>query len=937
MKKTSFLFKAAAILVIAFSTSGWAFAQTEISDRAGLEAIKGNLSGSYVLTADIDLAGSNWDPLGEFTGTLDGDGHVISNMTIVKVQDGTAFFSTIKGSAVVKNLGFENASVTNLTQSRTAIVAGYLKGGAVIENCYIANSTILGRWCVGSFAGRARDLTDGGTAAIRNCYSSATIFHSNENNDGRGMTGGIIGNIYDGNKMVVENCYFAGTIQKVHRATEANGEGNIAGIVGWIGKDDAQTISNYTVQNNVNLSPYLLSNHGKHRISSTRSDEVAVNNPNPGPNYSLSTTIVSTFDDWGNATATIPTTGAQYGEAKKDGANIPGGDANAQAQSFYETTLGWDFTGERAWAINNSYPYFKWADQTRPHWVVTPAAANLSLTVDAPVDLSRYIFSGRGLPLTFSTESDKISLSGSTVSIASPISAIEKVTVSVQEGSLTPTYSLEINLVPEYVAIATPADLDKIRELPAVKYVLTADLDLSGVENFVPIPDFTGTLDGDGHVIAGLTINRPADSEKTAFFMKLSGGAVIKNLGFENITVVGNAQAAIVAGFTEGTTTIENCYVANSRLTGRWCVGSFIGRATGTPTVRNCYSTAVILNPANTDNSGHTGGIIGDIRTGTATVENCYFSGVIERKPTTHSLGDGPREGQVAGIVAWNENASNVIANNVNLAPRLLSDNGKYRISSVQSEGAGNEPTGPNYSLSTTVVSVVDGWENIADVIATDNAQYGDNKKHGANIPGGDANAQSQSFYETTLGWDFTGERAWAINNSYPYFKWVDQTRPYWVVAPAAATLSLESDASVDLSNYIFSGRGLPLTFSTESEKISVDNGVVSIAQTITEEETVVVSVQEGSLTPSYPLEISLTPSYNVNIGTFVGTSPLNIIAAQGEIRATFEGTAPVKLYSIAGLLLDEATATGVYSYKVKTGVYILSVAGRSCKVVVKE
>jgi uncharacterized sulfatase len=64
---------------------------------------------------------------------------------------------------------------------------------------------------------------------------------------------------------------------------------------------------------------------------------------------------------------------------------------------------------------------------------------------------------------------------------------------------------------------------------------------------------------------------------------------------------------------------------------------------------------------------------------------------------------------------------------------------------------------------------------------------------------------------------------------------------------------------------------------------------------------------------------------------------PLNVIAAQGAIQATFEGTAPVKLYSAAGLLLDEATATGVYRRKVKAGVYVLSVAGKSCKVIVNR
>jgi hypothetical protein len=451
MKKTNFLFKVAAILVIAFGSFGWAFAQTEISDRAGLEAINGNLSGSYVLTADIDLAGTDWTPLGNFTGTLDGAGHVIRNMTITP-QDAMGFFGTISGNAWVKNLGFENAyAVISTGQSRTAVLAAFLEGNAVIENCYIANSTVGGRWCVGSFVGRARNLTDGGNAAIRNCYSSAYLYTlARTDNNNSGHIGGIIGNIYDANKIVVENCYFSGIIQK-EPCTDRAAEGQVAGIVGWIGNDESQTLSGHAIQNNVNLAPYLLSNDGKHRISSVKNDDSNGSDPTPGPNYSLASTVVAAYGAWGNASAVV-TTGTT---TNKDGANIPDGDANAKSQSFYETTLGWDFSGEKAWAINNSYPYFKWADQTRPHFVVAPNAV-IAPTSDTPVDLSKYIFSGRGLNLTFSTTSDKIAVNNGVVSIAQAVAAEEKVVVSVQEGSLTPSYSLEINLTPSYnVAVGT--------------------------------------------------------------------------------------------------------------------------------------------------------------------------------------------------------------------------------------------------------------------------------------------------------------------------------------------------------------------------------------------------------------------------------------------------------------------------------------------------
>ena len=73
----------------------------EISTVEELAAINDNLSGNYVLTADIDLAGAEWTPIGAyapsgesaeeqeipnaqtaFTGTFDGQGHTISNLVI---------------------------------------------------------------------------------------------------------------------------------------------------------------------------------------------------------------------------------------------------------------------------------------------------------------------------------------------------------------------------------------------------------------------------------------------------------------------------------------------------------------------------------------------------------------------------------------------------------------------------------------------------------------------------------------------------------------------------------------------------------------------------------------------------------------------------------------------------------------------------------------
>jgi hypothetical protein len=503
-KKHSLFGKWAALVVVICLCEA-AFAQTHITDRAGLAAISG--SGSYILDADIDLADGNWTPITSFSGTLDGNGHIIKNMTIAP-QNAMGLFETLKENAVVKNLGFENAYVvTTGDYARTAALAAFLEGDAVIENCYIANSTIGGRWCVGSFVGRARNLTDNGTAAIRNCYSSAYLYNPAINNNS-GHTGGIIGNIFDGNAITVENCYFSGIIQKEPN-TQTPTEGQVCGIVGWIGNDaNPQTLTGYTIRNNVNLAPYLLSPNGKHRISSTRGD-VAGNDPVPGPNYSISTTSLGDYNSWGN-TSSIVATGTVD---NKDGANLPGGDSDAKAQSFYET-LGWDFTaGTGIWTIDAgaSYPCFAWTKDTSSFVIVPDLATRIiNVAESSPADLKKYFFSGRGKTLTFSGSHLKIIISNAgIVNLAPPVPVAETidVDVTVTEGAYSTVKTLRFALTP---TASTNADLSDItlsagQLVPAfdpneTNYTVSVPAGVTSITATAAKDDATASVAGDGAI-----------------------------------------------------------------------------------------------------------------------------------------------------------------------------------------------------------------------------------------------------------------------------------------------------------------------------------------------------------------------------------------------------------------------------------------------------
>ncbi len=203
----------AVILMVSLTLS----AQTHITDRAGLEAIANDLTGSYILDNDIDLSGADWVPLGSFSGTLDGDGHKILNLTINLTENGeVGFFTKIDyggdNSMTVKNLGFVNANVTCGKQN-VGIIAGKT-GPATFENCWVESGKVSGKdWGVGSFVGNAYGIT------ITKCYSYAEVYGN------AGHVGGLVGDLNGGK---VEDCNYWGKV------TNDSGAPAAGGIVGWV-------------------------------------------------------------------------------------------------------------------------------------------------------------------------------------------------------------------------------------------------------------------------------------------------------------------------------------------------------------------------------------------------------------------------------------------------------------------------------------------------------------------------------------------------------------------------------------------------------------------------------------------------------------------------------------------------------------------------------
>ena len=162
-----------------------------------LENVEQDTAASAVLTADIDLSGETWTPIGnydqssrpnnKYAGTFDGDGHTISGLQ-VSGGDCVGLFGYVNGG-MVKNLNLEITSVSG--NSFVGGVAGYNYNGT-IQGCMVSGNVSGYDW-VGGVVG-----TNGGTVKGC-CFAGDSVSGSN-------YVGGVVGDNYG----TVEGCCFAG-------------------------------------------------------------------------------------------------------------------------------------------------------------------------------------------------------------------------------------------------------------------------------------------------------------------------------------------------------------------------------------------------------------------------------------------------------------------------------------------------------------------------------------------------------------------------------------------------------------------------------------------------------------------------------------------------------------------------------------------------------
>ena len=168
---------------------------------------------NITLTADIDLTGKNWTPIGtdydnSYKGTFDGGGHTIMGLTVTTNDQYVGLFGRLGKAGTVKNVVMEGVQITSNQIYGGSIggVVGY--GWGTIENCSVSGS-VSGTVYVGGVVG----VQIGGS--ITGCSSSATV-------KGTVDVGGVAGET--NSSATLTACYATGNV-----IIEMDPKKNIAG------------------------------------------------------------------------------------------------------------------------------------------------------------------------------------------------------------------------------------------------------------------------------------------------------------------------------------------------------------------------------------------------------------------------------------------------------------------------------------------------------------------------------------------------------------------------------------------------------------------------------------------------------------------------------------------------------------------------------------
>ena len=307
-------------------------------------------------------------------------------------------------------------------------------------------------------------------------------------------------------------------------------------------------------------------------------------------------------------------------------------------------------------------------------------------------------------------------------------------------------------------------------------YILTSNIDLSGYsegEGWTPIgnysSNFTGSFDGNGYKITGLTIDRSGTNYIGLF--GYTDKATIRNVALEDVNIKGKDSTGGLVGYAY-ISTITNSY-ATGEVTGEGSsTGGLVGGAWHS-TITNSYATGEV-----TGEGSPTGGLVG-YASGSTKITNSYATGSVTGNSST---------GGLVGL-AWDSTITNSYATgSVTGGERTGGLVGWAWDSTITNSYATGEVTGEGndtgglvgYAYSSTEITnsyatgKVTGTSNTGGLVgkaisSTITNSYWNTETTGQDKSAGGSGKSTDEMKDkkTYTNWDF--ENTWEINEGQPY------------------------------------------------------------------------------------------------------------------------------------------------------------------------
>ena len=590
-----------------------------------LQGINGNLSGYYALGSNIDAtATSSWNsgagftPIGNpntpFTGSFNGLGHTVSNLTInLPSTDFVGLFGQVGAyrnpTAVIQNVGLVGASVSG--QNGVGGLVGYNYGTVSNSFASYATGNLRGEY-VGGLVGY-------NYGTVSNSYTTGSV-------SGTEGVGGLVG-LNTGEICIISNSYSTANV---------SGTEYVGGLVGV----SAGTISNSYATGNVsaaagNLGGLVGENNGTISNSYATGNVSDQNYAGVGGLVGVSDGTISNSYATGNVSGTVLVGGLvgvnngaisnSYATGSVSGTEYVGGLAGSNGGGFFAGT------------IINSYWNTDNNAAGMPGIGLGTTAGATGLTTAQMQTASN--FTGFNFTTTPGASGNNwviVDTDGTLNNASGTAGATFPLLASEYSTTVSNTHQLQL------MAMNTSASYTLGQNVNASATGNGGDV--WGSTGFVPIGNtatpFTGTFAGLGHSISNLTINLPS-TNAVGLFGYTGSAAVIGNVGLVGGSVIGSNDVGALVGLNTGT--VNNTY-ATGIVSGSVWVGGLVGE-NGGGTVSNSYATASV------SGTNAVGGLVGWNHEGG--VSNSYATGSV-------SGGDGSY--YVGGLVGANDATANTIS-----------------------------------------------------------------------------------------------------------------------------------------------------------------------------------------------------------------------------------------------------------------------------------